>query len=253
MISIGASLALAVFPWTPLPQDSRNADWGGSAIVRSADTDRTDDVAPEEWDAFVESLGADEERSFDLDGSIPVQRLLAVARELEPGEEVEIEYLRDDEAMVTTVEPRDLSDAWGRDVSIAIPRWNQDFSRDLERGLDALRFRGRSDALPGAGSLRIWGPGASLYGGVSGLDLVAVNPGLGAYFGTDEGVLVSGVDRRSGLGLQEGDVVMRIGSREVTDPERFRRVLGSYEPDEDIEFHIMRDGEETTVVGRLRY
>ena len=41
---------------------------------------------------------ADLEEDLDLDRSLPVQRLLQMLREVEPGEDVEIAYLRDDES-----------------------------------------------------------------------------------------------------------------------------------------------------------
>ena len=106
-------------------------------------------------------------------------------------------------------------------------------------------------------ALHLFGQGRAEtdWGGLyrDGLELTAVNPALGAYFGTEQGVLVTDVDRSSGLGLQTGDVVVRIGDRAVTSPDRFRRILASYGDEEDINFHIMRDGSETVVTGRLRY
>ena len=69
----------------------------------------------------------------------------------------------------------------------------------------------------------------------------------------ENGVLVADVDRGSGLGLEAGDVVIRIGDRSVDSPERFRRIVGSYAEEEDITFHILRNGAETAVTGRLRY
>jgi S1-C subfamily serine protease len=220
---------------------------------------------------LTESIGADDERDFDLDQSAPVQRLLALARDLEPGQEVEVEYLRDGDRQTTMVHVEDLSGRWGSRVTVAGPRWDAEHFRDEMRTLtDNVRSWQSLAPAPGAdGRVRIRSGLAPdvlrLYGGGSGpgvwpgslhrdgLELAEVNPALGAYFGAEDGVLVTGVARSSGLGLEAGDVVLRIGERAVTTPDRFRRIFASYGDEEDINFHIMRDGAETVVTGRLRY
>lgn len=195
--------------------------------------------------SLAEPIGADAERDFDLDSSAPVQRLLALARELEPGQEVEVQYRRDGQRQTTMLEAADLSDRWGDVQVLPGSEWNSD------------EFRGRMRDL--TDQARLWqfrGPGDvafSMGRGVGGLELVELNPALGAYFGAEDGVLVTDVTRSNGLGLRPGDVVLSIGGREVRSPQRFRRILGSYGEEEDIEFRIVRDGSEMTVTGRMRY
>jgi S1-C subfamily serine protease len=184
------------------------------------------------------SLGAEAERDFDLDRSMPVQRLLAIARELEPGQAVEIVYTREGARHTATVEAEDLADSWGGRFSMVMPRWDEGHFRDQLRAFSTFGDGARVHGMGGLGL---------------GVGLVEVNPELGAYFGTDRGVLVTEVERGSGLGLRPGDVVMRIGDRPVTTAEGFRRIIGSYGAEEDIELHVRRGGEETTVTGRLRY
>ncbi len=202
-------------------------------------------------------MDAEVEADFDLDRSAPVQRLLAFTRALEPGTPVEVEYLRDGRRQTTMVVAEDLSDRWG---------WG---SRSTAWTPDVERLRGWPDPwLDDRGTYRFRlgpGPDVRLYGrgGVGGLgwreawtldgvDLAPLNPRLGAYFGAEEGVLVLDAGR-SRLGLEAGDVILRIGSRDVDTPERFRRILSSYGDDEDIDFHVVRDGREIVVTGRLRY
>ena len=92
----------------------------------------------------------------------------------------------------------------------------------------------------------------SLYqGSVHGIELLAMKPGLASYFGTEEGMLVTDVDEDSTLGLEPGDVILRIGDRDVTNSSRVRRILSTYDHDEEITLHIMRDQDEMTVTGRL--
>ena len=84
------------------------------------------------------------------------------------------------------------------------------------------------------------------------VEVVQLNPELGSYFGTEEGVLVLSVDGESTLGLRPGDVVVSIGGRQVEDVSDMRRILASYEDAEKVDFGIWRDGAEATVVGTIR-
>ncbi len=84
------------------------------------------------------------------------------------------------------------------------------------------------------------------------LEMVQLNPELGAYFGTEEGVLVLDVDENVTLGLRAGDVVVSIGGRKVDEVSDMHRILSSYEEDEAVDFGIWRDGARATVVGTIR-
>lgn len=59
------------------------------------------------------------------------------------------------------------------------------------------------------------------------------------------------VHEDSPLGLQAGDVILRLGDREATDPARLRRIFRSYEADEEVTLHIMRKKQAMTVMGTL--
>lgn len=263
-------------------QDS-SVDADGVQVSDVLDGGPADDAGLEEGDVIVrldgrlltEPIDADEERSFDLDGSIPAQRLLALAGDFEAGQEVDVEYLRDGRVQTTTITAEEV-DGWGVARGFSGARWDASELRGQLRTLtDGLRgtlaprdSRSRETFVfpddahgPSRLRLRTDGPSVSVFGGASGiwggaqdgLRLTTLNEGLGAYFGADRGVLVLEADRRSSLGLVAGDVVQSLGDRAVDTPERLRRVLASYGQDEDITFHIMRDGAETTIVGRLRY
>ena len=90
------------------------------------------------------------------------------------------------------------------------------------------------------------------YVGGNRLEMVQLNPELGAYFGTEEGVLVLDVDENVTLGLRAGDVVVSIGGRKVDEVSDMQRILASYEEDEAVDFGIWRDGARATVVGTIR-
>lgn len=205
---------------------------------------------------LLQALDPEVERDFDLDQSVPVQRLLALARRLEPGQEVDVVYLRDGERRTATLEARNLG-RWGV-RAFALPDMEALGRRFEIHGPDGQRARvfvsgdGRFDRCPerpGTGD----GPAALVFGDAcpGGLRLVALNPGLGEYFGTDEGVLVADVHPDSPLGLRPGDVIQRIGARDADTPDRVGRILRSYEEDEAIPFHIVRDGRPMDVQGRL--
>lgn len=83
------------------------------------------------------------------------------------------------------------------------------------------------------------------------LELAPVNPELGRYFGTAEGVLVIDVPPESKLGLKPGDVVLAVDGRRVRIPGQLFRVLQSYDPEETFQLQIMRMKKRETVTGTL--
>lgn len=72
------------------------------------------------------------------------------------------------------------------------------------------------------------------------LELAPLNPELGRYFGTAEGVLVIDVPPDSKLGLKPGDVVQSVDGRETRIPNQVLRALQSYEPGERFTLQLIR-------------
>ena len=191
--------------------------------------------------SLFEPLSGNAEDNFDLDESIPVQRLLAISADLEPGQQVEVEYVRSGDIQTATVEARELF-SWGTDWR----RRGFDFSWPT---FDRNRFR---DGLPGVPDHLLSGNAFSLFSGsIHGIELVEMKPGLASYFGTEDGMLVTNVNEDSTLGLEPGDVILRIGDRDAMSPGRVHRILSTYDEDEEITLRIMRDHDEMTVTGRL--
>lgn len=88
---------------------------------------------------------------------------------------------------------------------------------------------------------------------VDGVEFMRLNEGLAEYFEADEGrVLVSEVAQASTLGLRAGDVLLAVDGREVRSPAHARRILRSYELEEELRLRILRRGEEMEVLGRRR-
>ncbi len=227
---------------------------------------------------------SDVERDLDLDQSLPAQRLLALARDLEPGQTVEIRYLRDGASSTVSVEAEEFEFpevrtfgaapglAWGRgrDGNAEYLRTYENFGHeltqrmrvlgegvgDLQEGDLADRLMILGDRLGDISVGLTGGPGAFAYGfGVTsaqGVEFIDLNPELGEYFGSDTGVLVVEVDEDSTLGLMAGDVVLAVGVREAETVGRVLRLIRSYDEDEPIRFRIIRRGSELVTEGFLQ-
>ena len=200
--------------------------------------------------------------------SSPLQRLRALVGETPEGEALELGIERDGEHLLVEVVPLPGgefpfgltfdSEEVGRAMEEAMEKARRSYEGARERyeSVDWSRLRDMTDSLRVAPLAPLtrrfdvdFGVGPMWL--TQGLDLVDLNPGLGAYFGTDEGVLVANANEDSPLGLLPGDVVVEVDGRTVDDVAELRRILRSYEADEEIPFRIWRDGSETTIVGTV--
>lgn len=170
-------------------------------------------------------------------GDPPADALLDAMADVEPGATVTLTYYRDGSARTASVVTREATG-----LRILRPGGNLDV-RVLPR-MDSDRLRGRTGEFS-------WVTPRTFIGELAagGLDLVDVNPGLGEYFGTDEGVLVADIDEDSSLGLEPGDVILAIDGRQVRDPAHARSILGSYRANEEVSFRIVRRQQTLEVTG----
>lgn len=83
------------------------------------------------------------------------------------------------------------------------------------------------------------------------LELAPLNRELGRYFGSDRGVLVIRAPEESRLGLQGGDVVLRVDGRTTVSPAHLLRTLRSYAPAETVQFDVLRMKKRVTVRGTI--
>lgn len=165
-------------------------------------------------------------------GDDPTERLLTLLADVEPGDTVTLSFSREGSrqtARVVTDRAEGLSifGPGGRSRVWSFPRGDR-----LRPTVVAPDARVRLRQLLG-----------------NGVELVAMNEGLGEYFGVSEGVLVASADEGSALGLQPGDVILSIDGRRVQDPGHAMSIIRSYRPDESLTFEIMRDRRRTTVTG----
>jgi S1-C subfamily serine protease len=172
----------------------------------------------------------------DEDESGPAQKLVELARKLEPGDTVEVEYRRDGNAKKTSIVAEDLSPRrMARGFRMEMPeppRWHV------------------APEMPDMPGMLEGGPGnlqLLFERGPRGLALATLNPELGAYFGAKEGVLVLETPRDSTLPLKAGDVIVAIDGRSPTSEAHARRILGSYDGGETAKLDILRKQKKLTV------
>lgn len=166
-------------------------------------------------------------KADDEDASGPGMKLVELARKLDPGDKVEIEYRRGAENRKATLEAEDM----GNSFSFRMPDME-----GLQRGMNEFRVMPRGLNFEFFGTGR-WG----------GLELVSLNPDLGEYFGAKAGLLVVSVAEGSELSLKPGDVILSIAGRTPKTPSHAMRILGSYEQGETIELAIMRKQRRETI------
>ncbi len=154
--------------------------------------------------------------------SSPSEVLIAQMAHVNPGDVVVLRIIRDDEESDIDVEAR--------------PFVVQYFGGPFPQG----DFRARPPLLQSFDFTMPIGRWADM-------ELVELTPALGAYFGTDEGILVVSAPSDDALELQDGDVIIEIGGRKPTSTAHAMRILGSFEPGETLELTIMRNQRRQTL------
>lgn len=239
--------------------------WDGQGVrVYGVDEDspageaglREDDVIVRvDGQSVLEPLGdARAEERLSEERSLPVQRLLHVLGEREPGDTVRIEYLRGSERRTASAvlgEPRRFF-GFGRPGTAAVP-----VPPIPPVAMRAFRMDWNGRECPSAeGSASARRPRVVVDFGrscVAGVELIEMREGLARYFGAGEGaVLVADAREDNPLGLRAGDVVLAVDGREVEGVEAALRALRSYEQDEEIRLRVLRRQETLELTGRVR-
>ena len=166
----------------------------------------------------------------DEDESGPAVKLLALASKLKDGDRVAVEYRRGKESKTTTVVPRVLRE---KDIRVMVnipdlPELKDIEIPDLPEGF-VFNF---SDEM-------------------ADMELVSLNPDLGEYFGSPDGVLVVRAPSDSPLKLKSGDVILKIGDRKPTSPSQALRILRSYEPKETVTMDVLRKRQKMSLSGTV--
>lgn len=173
-------------------------------------------------------------------GDRPRLRLNELMSDVEPGDTVAVTFFRSGREQTAQVATEESS----RFRAFAPGHgW-----REGGPGPDVEIFR--TMRAPEGGRTHVLHRGLLQLSRQGGLELAAVNPELGQYFGTERGVLVTSAGADSPLGLRSGDVILDIGGREVQDPAHVRAILASYRGGEDIALRIVREKRIREITGR---
>ncbi|HEV2671434.1 MAG TPA: PDZ domain-containing protein [Gemmatimonadales bacterium] len=164
-------------------------------------------------------------KAEDEEDSGPGMKLIDLARDLDPGDSVQVEYRRGTDSRKAAIIAEDLG---GPGWAGAMPGMRMNIMPRMRMGPgDDFEFAfGRP-----------WG----------GIELVKLNPDLGDYFGAREGVLVVSAPRDSTLALKGGDVITAIGARKPSSPEQAMRILQSYDPGDTVAINVLRKKKAATV------
>lgn len=162
----------------------------------------------------------------------PAARLVDLAGKMKEGDKVVLDILRGSEAKSLTVTPRVLG-----------PRAHRFYGDHGE--MEYFEAPEPPD-LPDVDEMLRHVPDINKWAWIGrsaewlDMEMAPMNPELGAYFGTSEGILVIQAPKESPLKLRGGDVILKIGDRQPKSPSQVMRILGSYEPGETVNIQVLR-------------
>ena len=163
------------------------------------------------------------------DAESPTRELIGAMSDVEPGDKVRLRIRQDGEEEIVEVttkafEPEAFVFAYEGEAPGA--------------DIDVFEFRPGQRGLPRlAPRMQPWAD----------MELVELTPDLGAYFGTQEGLLVVRAPKERALELRDGDVILEIGQRRPKSMAHAHRILRSFDPGEDLVLTIMRDKRKRTI------
>jgi membrane-associated protease RseP (regulator of RpoE activity) len=170
----------------------------------------------------------------------PGMKLIDLARALDPGDTVQVEYRRGTTNSKASIVAEELG--MSGNMRIEMPDM-PDMGEMPEMSLP--KMWGGPGTGPGAFA---WTVGDDAWGGI---ELVSLNPDLGEYFGTREGVLVVRASEDSTLPLKGGDVIVAIGGRKPTSPMHAMRILRSYDEGETVTIDVLRKQKRSTLTWKV--
>lgn len=178
----------------------------------------------------------------DDEMSGPGNKLIELARALNTGDTVKIEYRRGTATKQATIIAQEVE--YG--MSGAAP-----MTGSMAFTVPPMAAQSWREMMPDIARV----PTMDMEGSVNvcfgdswcSLELVTLNSDLGEYFGTKDGVLVVRAPNDSTLPVKGGDVIVSIGGRKPTSPSHAMRILRSYEAGETVQIDVMRHQKRVTV------
>ena len=163
----------------------------------------------------------------DEEGS-PQRKVMEIMRDVDPGDEVSLEYERDGKKSAVTVVTDEMDP--------------EAFGFAFGEGMDHLMSN--LEDLPAIMNLPNLHDFNSRWGD---MEMVTLTTGLGDYFGTDKGILIVRAPNNKEIPLEDGDVILRIDGRTPTSPGHALRILHSYQGGEHLSIDIVRKQHPMTV------
>jgi S1-C subfamily serine protease len=157
-----------------------------------------------------------------LPGTNAHRALLDKMRKVKPDQKVKVRVLRDGKKQDYVVIARPLA-VDDRMFNVRVPE------------MGAVGGFGTMGTGPFIQHFRSMWPGE-----FAGLELAAITPKLGAYFGVNEGVLVVSAPKDDAFKLEDGDVLQAIDGRKPDDGPHALRILRSYRPGEQLSLTVLR-------------
>ncbi len=84
-----------------------------------------------------------------------------------------------------------------------------------------------------------------------GLELSTIDQDMAGYFGTDKGVLVVKAPEDHPFQLKSGDVILKVGDKEVSCPKSTYKAIHEYEAGETVTLQILRRSQPLTLTGTM--
>ena len=223
---LGVALTCLAFPLAPLAaQQSGPSDRGRLGIFLDEGTDsagaRVRGVVP---DGPADKAGierGDVILRFNGTALNESQKLVDLARRLQPGDTVKLQYRRGSETRTASV----VADRMRPRFAMMFDRMGgPHFGMGVGPDMMYFRYHDRSEVA-----------------------LVQLSKDLGEYFGTTEGMLVIRPPADSASPLKAGDVILSIDGRKPQSVEHALKILGSYAPGEKAKLDIMRKKQRTSL------
>ena len=164
----------------------------------------------------------------------PGMKLIELARALDPGDTVQVDYRRGSENRKASIVAEDVS--WNGSIHVDGGELHE--MGEMPHVFEKLELPGRGFAFAFGDA---WG----------GIELVSLNPDLGEYFGAREGILVVRASEDSTLPLKGGDVIVAIGGRKPTSPMHAMRILRSYDEGETVSIEVLRKQKRSTLTWKV--
>jgi len=146
------------------------------------------------------------------------------------------------------VKVRVLRDGKNKDFMVVARPMTFDRRVFTMRGPGMMGPGGPMGAMGHMGSLPMAQPFHAFFPGeFGGMELARLTPKLGAYFGTNDGVLVVQAPDNEIFKLEDGDVIQSIDGRKPDDGAHAMRILRSYRSGEKVTLNVLRQRKPLTL------